>query len=761
MLSRIVLVWLSGSSFVTMGAAQWATQSLPETLSRELSQIYSDGDFDAKRAPRLRWIGDGDSYAILEEADEGASENSDVVDLVVYETESGKRSVLLAGASLVPEGADEPLEIENYSLSADRRTVLVFTNSRKVWRDNTRGDYWVVDLRGERPLRKLGGEEAPEASLMFAKLSPDGVHAAYVRDNDVWLENLDNGRISRLTPGATETTIYGTSDWVTEEELGLRDAFRFSPSGERIAFWGFDTSGVGTFTLIDNSELYPRFIEIPYPKVGTINSAVSLGLVEVATGELSWIGLEGDRRQLYVPRMDFVDEDTLVFQQLNRYQNENRYQLARIDDLGSPSTFLVDRGEAWVEFMDEPLWLDGRSSVLVLSERDGWRHIYRVLRDTGETTLIADFEGDVVRFLGLDGTKEHVLFEASPDHATRRGLYRAPIDGGPAERVTPQDQGWHSYDLSPNGRWAVHTSSSFERPPRADLVALPSHRVVRGLVDNDELERRLAELRHVDTRFLSVELEGDESEGIVELDGWLMMPPESSGEAGSIPLVVFVYGEPAGQTVLDRWGGRRALFHQSLARAGVAVASFDNRGTPAPKGAAWRKVVYGAVGELSASDQASAVRALLKLRSELDPERVGVWGWSGGGSNTLNAMFRHPDVYRVGVSVAPVPDQRLYDTIYQERYMGLPEENEDGYRRGSPIFHAEGLEGRLLLVHGTGDDNVHYQGTEWLIDRLIELGKQFDVMVYPNRSHSISEGDGTSLHVQTLVARYLLEVLQP
>jgi len=224
-------------------------------------------------------------------------------------------------------------------------------------------------------------------------------------------------------------------------------------------------------------------------------------------------------------------------------------------------------------------------------------------------------------------------------------------------------------------------------------------------------------------------------------------------------VIVHVYGEPASQTVTDRWGGTRMLFHRALAEAGYIVVSVDNRGTPAPKGAAWRKVVYGAVGELSAKEQAAAVRALTARHSYLDPERIGVWGWSGGGSNTLNTMFRYPDVFQVGVSVAPVPDQKLYDTIYQERYMGLPQENVDGYKRGSPINFAEGLKGKLLLIHGSGDDNVHYQGTEVLINRLVALGKPFDVMVYPNRTHAISEGPGTTPHIHQLIARYFIQHL--
>ena len=244
----------------------------------------------------------------------------------------------------------------------------------------------------------------------------------------------------------------------------------------------------------------------------------------------------------------------------------------------------------------------------------------------------------------------------------------------------------------------------------------------------------------------------------VVLDGYLLKPPGFK-PSRQYPAIVFVYGEPASTTVNDSWGGNTMFFLRALTRQGYIVMSFDNRGTPALKGTAWRKVVYGAVGELSAKEQVAAIRSLVASRPYLDASRLGIWGWSGGGSNTLNVMFRYPGVYKVGVSVAPVPDQRLYDTIYQERYMGLPQENEKGYLAGSPIHFAEGLRGRLLLIHGSGDDNVHYQGTERLVNRLIELKKPFDMMVYPNRTHSISEGEGTSLHVYSLIARFLTEHL--
>ena len=286
-----------------------------------------------------------------------------------------------------------------------------------------------------------------------------------------------------------------------------------------------------------------------------------------------------------------------------------------------------------------------------------------------------------------------------------------------------------------------------------DLVSLPDHKSVRTLEGNAELRSNVAALVDPPVEFLQLPL----GEGVT-VDAWLLKP-RSFDPARKYPVLVYVYGEPAGTTVVDRWGGSRDLFHRALAAEGYLVVSFDNRGTPAPKGRAWRKVIYGSVGVLSSQEQTEAVLALAKERPYVDLARVGVWGWSGGGSNTLNLMFRSPDLFRVGVSVAPVPDQKLYDSIYQERYMGLPDENAEGYRSGSPINFAEGLRGKLLIVHGSGDDNVHFQGTERLVNRLVELDKPFDFMEYPGRSHGIYEGPGTTLHLYRLIARYIEEHL--
>jgi dipeptidyl-peptidase-4 len=722
---------------------------MPPALEAELSRIFDKEEYKTKSLEGLRWLDDGRAYAVLEESAAG----KDARDVILYDAASGRREVLVEARHLTPAGAAAPLQIASFS-ALDRNRILLFTDAKKVWRRNTRGDYWLFDRR-KGTLKKLGGA-APASSLMFAKLSPDGSRAAYVRDDDLWLEDVETGVVTGLTREGGPTLVNGTSDWVNEEELEIRDGFRWSPDGKRIAFWQFDTSGVETFTLINDTDaVYPILTRFPYPKTGTRNSAVRIGVVDVSKRSTVWIQPPGDPRASYIARMEWVDSNTLALERLNRLQNRNELLLADVST-GDTRTIYRDESKTWVDVVDSVRWLPGNREFLWESEKDGWRHVYRSGRDGRGEKRVTSFEGDVIEVAGVDDKGALLYFLASPGRATDRYLYRAKLDGsGPVERVTPAGFGTHAYELSPDGRFAIHTSSRFDQPPTIELVTLPEHKTLRVVEPNAGVREKTTRIGANPAEFFTV----DVGEGVT-LDAWLLKP-SSFDATRKYPLLVYVYGEPAGQTVVDQWAGDRGLFHRALADQGYLVASFDNRGTPAPKGAAWRKIVYGAVGEISSRDQAAAVRALAATRPYVDLDRVAIWGWSGGGSSTLNAMFRYPDLYKVGISVAPVPDQTLYDAIYQERYMGLPQDNADGYRRGSPITFAEGLKGRLLLVHGSGDDNVHYQGTEKLVNRLIELDKPFDLMVYPNRTHAIKEGKGTSLHLHKRIARYLMENLPP
>jgi dipeptidyl-peptidase-4 len=725
-----------------------------DELDGRLQRIFDSGAFAPKPFGPARWIRNGDAFTTLE-ASTAIPGSRDIVE---HNTATGARTVLVAAAQLKPPKADKPLTIEDYRWDRDYQRLLIFTESKRTWRTNSRGDYWLYDRKAST-LKKLGGD-APASSLLFAKFSPDGASVAYVRENNLYVEDLASGAIRPLTTDGSATLVNGTSDWVYEEELNLRDGFRWSPDGRSIAFWQFDLSNVPQFTLINNTDsTYPKLTTIPYPKAGSTNSSVRIGVVSTQGGPARWMQVPGDPRQHYLFRMAWAGNGRELFiGQLNRKQDTAKIFQAEAET-GAVKPIFQDQDETWVDVPEGSGaalavegfdWLNPRHDFLWLSERDGWRRAYTVPRDGGTPVAVTPANMDVISVEAVDPEGKWLYFIASPDDPTQRLLYRAAIDKiGPPTRITPTAQpGSHSYKISPDGRWALHTHSRFDVPPVTDLISLPNHKTARVLAANEVLHSNAAAITSPPVEWLKVPV----ADGVT-LDGWVLKPRHFD-PSKKYPLILFVYGEPWGANAVDAWSGNSVLFHRALAEAGYLVATFDNRGTPSPRGRAWRKSIYRAVGVLSTQDLTTAVLGFAAQKSYVDLSRVGVWGWSGGGSNTLNLMFRSPDVFRTGVAVAPVPDESLYDTIYQERYMGLPEENAEGYRMGSPISFAAGLRGNLLLVHGSGDDNVHYQGTEKLINRLIELGKPFDMMAYPNRSHGIYEGRGTSLHVYSLIARY-------
>ena len=736
-----------------LAAALAGDASAGEPQDRSLltvERVFDSRDF-AGQTFSARWSKDGSGYLTLESSSAAAGGR----DIVLHDAQSDEAKVLVSAARLVPAGESAPLAIEDYAFSDDETLVLIYTNSKRVWRTNTRGDYWVLD-RASHELRKLGGD-APPASLMFAKLSPTGRHVAYVRENNLYVEDLVSRRITPLTASSDRHIINGTFDWVYEEELSLRDGFVWSPDGTAIAYWQLDTTGVPEFTLVNDTDgLYPRLTTFAYPKVGQQNSACRVGVVPVTGGETRWLDAPGDPREHYLARLAWApDSQHVLLQQLNRRQNTNRVLLADART-GQVANVLSEQDEAWVDVDDEFHWLTQGQRFTWISDRDSWRHVYLATGAGGEVKLATPGDYDVVRLLHADEQDNCLYFQASPDNPTQRYLYRIGTDGANLERLTPANQsGWHDYQISPNGRYAIHSGSSADSPPVVELVDLPQHATKRVLADNAELRKRFGELRKTPTEFFRVEIEPG-----VLLDGWCLKPPDFD-QAKKYPLLVYVYGEPAGQTVVDRWGGRSWLWHLMLAQRGYVVISFDNRGTPAPRGRAWRKAMFHKLGILGPADQAAALQKVLAARPYLDPQRVGIWGWSGGGSTSLHAIFKYPKLYQTAMAVAPVPNRRYYDTIYEERYMGLPGDNPDGYLQGSAINFAHQLQGNLLVVHGTGDDNCHYQGTEALINELVRLNKPFTMMAYPNRSHSIGEGTNTSRHLRELLTTYLTEHLPP
>ena len=595
-------------------------------------------------------------------------------------------------------------------------------------------------------------------NLMFATFSPDGKWIAYVYQSNIFIESSSDKSIKQLTTDGGGDLINGTSDWAYEEEFDLRKGFRWSPDSRRIAFWQFNISGVGTFNLINNIDsLYSRVIPIQYPKTGTTNSACRIGVTDIADGSLQWLEPDPDLRNHYIPWMEWAgNSDEIILQHFNRRQNLNHLIVADCTT-GKMHTILTEKDEAWLDVVGALFWLNESENFIWTSERDGWRHLYKISRDGGKVICLTPGQYDVIETIDVDFAKGWIYFSASPGDPTARYIFRVPLEGSDhPERLACQEAiGSDDLQIAPGGGWGFLTYSAFGTPPRVELIRLPEEQIVRTIVDNTDLNQQITDLDKRPAEFFRIGI-GD---GIM-LDGWCIKPP-SFDPAKKYPVIFYVYGEPWGQTVRKAWGGANYFWHLLLAQHGYVVISIDNRGRPAPRGREWRKCINGGLGLIAAADQAAAVKALMQERPYLDPDRVGIWGWSAGGSMSLHAIFRFPELYHTAIAIASVSDQRYYDTIYQERYMDTPENNPEGYQKNSPITYAQNLKGNLLLVHGTMDDNVHYQGTEKLIDMLIKYNKPFSQLAYPARGHSIYEGENTTRHLRMMMLKYFEQNLPP
>lgn len=703
---------------------------------------------------QTQWTPDGNSYLKIE----GGEINR-------YTLPANTKTTLVSAKEITPTGAEKSLAIRNFALSNDQSKLLIFTNTKKVWRLDTRGDYWVLDLR-TKSLKQLGIGR-PTSSLLFAKLSPDGTKAAYVSEQNLYIEDLDKGTIKPLTTDGNRKLINGTFDWAYEEEFACRDGFQWSPDSKQISFWQIDARQIRDFYMINNTDsVYSQVIPVEYPTAGQSPSPARIGIVNVNSGATQWLSIPGDPKEHYLPRMEWNTAEEILVQQLNRKQNESRIYSCQVTS-GNTTLIYSDKDEAWIDlyspwenvysldFRHYFKWLNGGKEFLWFSEKDGWRHVYRITKDGKKETLITKGEYDVMDIRLIDEKNNLLYFLASPANATQKYLFKIRLDGkGNAERVTPTTlSGTHDYSISPTGKFATHSFSNSYTKSINEIIALPKHVAVS---EKESIQSKLeAATQEKTVEFFKVKTE----EG-VEMDGWVVKP-KNFDPAKKYPVLFYVYTEPWGANVHDTWGvADNYLFTGDLAEEGYLYISIDNRGTPAPKGRAWRKSVYRKIGLLNIRDQALAAREILKW-PYVDADRIAVWGWSGGGSATLNLMFQYPEIYKTGIAVAAVANQLTYDNIYQERYMGLPQENLEDFMKGSPITYAKNLQGNLLYIHGTGDDNVHYANAEMLVNELVKHGKQFQFMAYPNRTHSISEGEGTYEHLATLYSDYLRKHCPP
>jgi dipeptidyl-peptidase 4 len=701
--------------------------------------------------PSTRWAKDGNSFFRYEQNE-----------IVQISLPSNEKKTFVSKQQLTPPGESAPLAINLFAFSDDNKKLLLYTNASRVWRINTRGNYWVLDLASNQ-LKRIG-KDRPEASTMFAKFSPDGSHVAYVSDYNVFVENLADGTVKQLTTDGTRKFINGTFDWVYEEEFACRDGIRWSTDSKSVLYWQLDARDTRDYFMINNTDsVYSKVIPVEYPKVGEQPSACRLGVADIATGTTKWLNVPGEAREHYIVRAEYIPGTTdVLLQQLNRKQNQSIIFRANTQT-GATTPIFTDTDEAWVDiytpnsvensyavdFKHPVNWIANGKEFLWESEKDGWRHVYRISNDGKKQTLVTPGNFDVIAVKSVDEKGGFLYYLASPTNATQKYLYRIKLDGkGKPELLSPStQQGTHNYIVSPNAKFASHSFSNSFTKPLQETIALPSH---KPLNEKESIQSKLASAQESK----SVEFFKVKTEEGVEMDGW-MVKPKNFDATKKYPVLFFVYTEPWGQNVTDTYGvAENFLYAGDMQEDGYIYISLDNRGTPVPKGREWRKSFYRKSGLINTRDQALAAKEVLKWNF-VDPQRIAVWGWSGGGTATLNLMFQFPEIYKTGISVAAVTNLLTYDNIYTERYMGLPKDNMQDFVNGSAITHAKNLQGKLLIVHGTGDDNVHFQNAEMLVNELVKHNKQFQYMAYPNRSHSMQEGEGTFAHLATLFTEFL------
>lgn len=715
---------------VLAGLSQWALAQKKITLE----DIWQNYLFTPKSISEFSFLNDGKSYSQLQDNK-----------IQQYDLVSGKLVNTLCDGAALKGTAGFKGEIESYSLSSDESKILIESETESIYRHSTRAFFYVYDRKSKSLTAVF-----EDAKQRLATLNPQADKVAFVMDNNLYIKNLSGGELTKVTSdGKENAVINGATDWVYEEEFSFDRGFQWSPDGKHLAFYRFDESQVPQFTLTNyRGELYPEYVTYKYPKVGEKNAIVTIHVYDVAKAKTTEVSFNQEE-DYYVPRIKWTQNpNQLCVFKMNRHQNQLDLLLADAST-GDTRLLLQETNKYYIEIDDNLTFLADGKHFIRTSEMDGWNHLYLYDMNGKLVTQLTKGQSEVTEFYGVDEKNQLAYYQADERSPIAREVYAVSLDGKRKQKLGA-DPGWNSALFSTTFDYYILTQST-ANAPATYTVFDKAGKKVRVIEDNAALKGLQKEYKVSEVEFFSFTTKDK-----VDLNGW-MIKPAGFKDILKYPVLMFVYGGPGNQQVTDHWLGANYWWFQMLAQQGYVVACVDNRGTGG-RGEAFKKVTYLQLGKYETADQIEAARYLGGLKY-CDPERIGIFGWSYGGYMSSLCLFKGNDVFKAGIAVAPVTNWKWYDSIYTERYMRTAEENPEGYHDNSPINFANQLKGNYLLVHGMGDDNVHFQHTAEMANALIAANKQFDTYFYPNRNHGIY-GGATRLHLYTKMTGFLNDHLK-
>lgn len=700
-----------------------------------LEDIYVNRKFSARGKPEMISMKDGVNYCLVRNDS-----------LNVYDYENGKlfRTVLTSG-ELIPQGDTVAIDMGNFEFSQNEKLILFSTDEETIYRYSTQANYFIFDLNA-RKLISL----SDNGKQRLATISPDESGVVFVRDNNLFFKDLKTMKESRITSdGKVNGIINGAPDWVYEEEFGFTKAFEWSPDGRRLLYYRFDESNVKEYTLTTYGELYPEQTRYKYPKAGENNSVVTLHCWDKGSGSTVKIDV-GTDPDIYIPRIKWTSSpDVLAFYRLNRHQNKLEILLAKAAT-GTSEVICTEENKYYVEINDDWRFLNDGKGFILTSEKDGFNHIYHYDMNGKLVRQLTSGNYEVSEILGVDEKSGVIYFRSTESLPVDRYICSVSVDGKKRSLITPQ-KGTHRAEFSSNYQFFIHTFSDINTPPIVS-VNRASGKEIRVIQDNRRLKEQLEQYSLASPEFFSFRTSGG-----VELNGWILKPADFDPSV-KYPVLLTVYGGPGSQTVLNSWSAI-SMWNRLLAQEGIIIASVDNRGTGG-RGEAFKKMTYLQLGKYETEDQVEAAKYLGNL-SYIDKTRIGIWGWSYGGFMVLSCLTQGAEYFSTGVAVAPVTNWRYYDNIYTERFMRTPAENKGGYESNSPTSHAGKMKGKLLLIHGLADDNVHAQNSYDFMNAMVKANNYFEMQFYPNCNHFLNTGKNTVFHLYTRMTDFILKNFQP